>query len=87
MLTDQQLESMAERMHIKLECVCFKDQLPKKLKYNVGYICNMQDELDDKGRPHDGSHWVAFQIQKGTDGQVRPMYVDSFGIGPPLGNQ
>ena len=36
MLTDGQLESMAERMRIPLESVTFKDDLPK-LKYNRAY--------------------------------------------------
>jgi hypothetical protein len=83
MLTDVQLEDLAGRMGCKLECVSFKDQLPKELKYNKGYIINMEAELDDKGQPNDGSHWVAFQIEKGTDGVIRPMYLDSFGLGPP----
>ncbi len=81
MLTDGQLESMAERMRIPLESVTFKDDLPK-LKFNRSYIINMQDELDDKGRPNSGSHWCAFQIQKDGD-EVRPIYFDPFGVGPP----
>jgi hypothetical protein len=83
MLTDTQLEDLAERMGCKLEGVYFKDMLPKELKFNRFYICNMEAELDDKGHQNDGSHWVGFQIQKGLDGEIRPMYVDSFGLGPP----
>ena len=83
MLTDQQIESMAERMRIPLESVTFKDDLPKQLKYNRAYVINMQSELDDKGRPNSGSHWCAFQIQKDGD-EVRPIYFDPFGVGPPV---
>jgi hypothetical protein len=81
MLTDVQLVSMAERMHIPLEGVYFKDDLPK-LKYNRAYIVNMMDEFSEEGVPNPGSHWVAFQIEK-SGNDIRPMYVDSFGVGPP----
>ena len=82
MLTDVQLRSMAEKMRIPLETVCFKDQLPP-LKYNRAYIVNMQNELSEEGDDNTGSHWVAFQIEK-QGSEVRPMYVDSFGVGPPV---
>ena len=82
MLTDVQLKSMAESMRIPLETVCFKDELPP-LKYNRSYIVNMQDELSEEGTENPGSHWVAFQIEK-SGNDIRPMYVDSFGIGPPV---
>jgi hypothetical protein len=81
MLTDVQLKSMAEKMRIPLETVCFKNDLPP-LKYNRSYIVNMQDELSEEGAENPGSHWVAFQIEK-SGNDIRPMYVDSFGIGPP----
>jgi len=82
MLTDVQIESMAAKMRIPLESVSFKDDLPK-LKYNRAYIVNMMDEFSEEGVANPGSHWVAFQIEKvGSD--IRPMYVDSFGIGPPV---
>jgi hypothetical protein len=81
MLTDVQLVSMAEKMHIPLEGVYFKDDLPK-LKYNRAYIVNMMDEFSEEGKPNPGSHWVAFQIEK-SGNDIRPMYVDSFGVGPP----
>jgi hypothetical protein len=82
MLTDVQLESMAEKMHIPLEGVFFKDQLPA-LKANRAYIVNMMDEFSEEGVPNPGSHWVAFQIEK-VGNEYRPMYVDSFGVGPPV---
>ena len=83
MLSDHQLYDLAKRMGVPLESVSFKDELPKKLKYNVGYIINMENELDEKGQPNDGSHWCAFQIQKGPDGVAMPLYFDPFGVGPP----
>ena len=82
MLTDVQLRSMATAMRVPLEAVCFKDQLPVPLKYNRSYIVNMNSELTADGDENSGSHWVAFQIEK-HEGEVRPMYVDSFGVGPP----
>ena len=81
MLTDVQIRSMAEKMRIPLEAVCFKNELPP-LKYNRAYIVNMQDELNEEGNENPGSHWVAFQIEK-SGNEIRPMYVDSFGVGPP----
>jgi len=84
MLTDQQLISMAEHMNIPLECVSFKNELPTPLKFNKSYIINMQDELDERGQPNEGSHWCAFQIQKDLAGDIRPIYFDPFGVGPPL---
>jgi hypothetical protein len=83
MLTDAQIEAMCAKMHIPLEAVCFKDDLPP-LKYNKAYVINMQNEVDAEGAPNPGTHWVAMQIQKGKDGVAMPMYVDSFGIGPPV---
>ena len=58
MLTDIQIKDLAKRMDIPLERVCFKDQLLQKpLKYNRSYIINMDNELDEDGKPNEGSHW------------------------------
>ena len=57
MLTDVQLIDLAEKMHIPLESVSFKDELPK-LKYNMSHIINLEDELDNEGLPNNGSHWL-----------------------------
>ena len=84
MLSDGQLYELAKKMGVPLEAVSFKDELPAQLKYNRGYIINMQNELDDKGLPNEGSHWCAFQIQKGADGVPLPIYFDPFGVGAPL---
>ena len=82
MLTDVQLKSRAEKMRIPLETVCFKDDLPP-LKFNRFYVINMQNELNEDNVENPGSHWVGLQIEKsGKD--IRPMYLDSFGLGPPV---
>jgi hypothetical protein len=83
MLSDVQLKELSVKMNYPLEAVCFKDELPSKLKYNVGYIINMESELDNEGKPNDGSHWCAFQIQKANDDVPRPIYFDPFGVAPP----
>jgi len=85
MLTDRQLETLAVKMKVPLERICFKDELKEKpLKYNRFYIINMQDELDDEtGERNEGTHWTAFQVNKTKKGTIEPMYVDSYGIPPP----
>ncbi len=84
MLSDAQLEDMAVKMRVPLEGIFFKDCLPAKLKFNRSYILNLESEVDEEGRPNDGSHWTALQINKNKDGTVQPIYFDSFGCDPPL---
>ena len=84
MLTDIQIKDLAKRMDIPLERVCFKDQLLQKpLKYNRSYIINMDNELDEDGKPNEGSHWVCFQMNKYPNGKIEGCYMDSFGEPPP----
>jgi len=84
MLTDEQIEDLAVRMDIPLVFVGFKDNLAKeKLQYNKSYIINMENEFDDDGKPNDGSHWVALQINKYPNGKIEPIYFDSYGSQPP----
>lgn len=83
MLTDSQLQDMCEKMKIPLEEVCFKDELPSKLKFNKSYIINMENELDEFGSPNTGSHWVCLQINKYSSGKIEPFYFDSYGMPPP----
>jgi hypothetical protein len=79
-LTDQQLRILAKKMSIPLERVCFKDELSEEpLKYNVGYIINMEDERDEQGNYNDGSHWTCFQVNKYPNGNKEAIYFDSFG--------
>ncbi len=48
MLTNFQIETLTEKMNMPLERVCFKNELGEKwLKYNVAYVINSQDNLDE----------------------------------------
>lgn len=84
-LTNFQLIDLAKAMKYNLERVCFKTELCEhKLKYNVGYIINIQDETNETtGEDNDGSHWVALYVEKHKDGKVHPFYCDSYGSPPP----
>ncbi len=84
MLSDVQIKELSKKMNFPLEAVCFKDDLPSKLKFNVSYVINMESELDAEGKPNEGSHWCAFQIQKAKDDVPRPIYFDPFGVAPPV---
>lgn len=85
MLTDLDLTDLCKKMKIPLERICFKSELDEEpLVYNKSYIINLSDEVDDEtGERSEGSHWVAFQVNKTPKGQIQPIYFDSYGIGPP----
>jgi hypothetical protein len=84
-LTNFQLIDLAKALKYNLERVCFKTELcEQKLKYNVGYIINIQDEIDKTtGEDNMGSHWVALYVEKHKNGKVHPFYCDSYGAPPP----
>ena len=82
MLTDSQLYELAEKMSIPLETICFKDELPKKLKYNKAYIINLDDSVDEEGNKNEGSHWTCLQVNKDKDGRVSPLFFDPYGAPP-----
>jgi len=82
-LTDTQLKYLAKKMRFPLEEVCFKDELPAKLKMNTGYIINLENEFDDDGEPNQGTHWACFQISKFSNGKIEPIYFDPYGMPPP----
>jgi len=82
MLTDDQIEQLSKKMRFPLAGIYFKDELPRKLEYNKGYVINMEDSVDEDGNPNDGSHWVALQVNS-KDGKVEPIYFDSYGKPPP----
>ena len=82
MLSDTQLFDLAGRMSVPLEAVAFKDDLPP-LKFNRVYIVNLEDELDEHGKPNTGSHWTAFYTVKHPNDTVDSMYFDPFGAAPP----
>lgn len=82
-LTNFQLIELAKKMGTPLEKVCFKDELKDEpLKYNRGYIVNLEDSVDEKGLPNDGSHYVAFYVKKCVNGKVEPIAFDSYGVAP-----
>lgn len=86
MLTDSQLEELCFRMNIPLakNGIKFKTEFrAKDLEYNKSYIVNLDDEFDEEGNLKTGTHWTCFQIVKYPNGEVAPMYFDSYGSPPP----
>lgn len=73
MITNFELEELAQKHSIPLNTVVCKDQLPPIARPG-GYIVNMQDSHDGNG-----THWVCVYIE----GQ-RAAYFDSFGVLPPV---
>jgi len=83
MLTNFQIEDLAERMNVPLAFVGFKDQLKdQSLEYNKSYIINLDDEFDSEGKRNEGSHWTCFQINK-NNSKIQGIYMDSYGVKYP----
>jgi len=83
-LNNWQINTLAQKMNVPLAFCDFKDQLQtEKLQHNKLYIINMEDELDENGKPNSGSHWVCFQSNKYPNGKIENIYFDSFGIPAP----
>jgi len=82
-LTDTQLRYLAQKMGFDLADVCFKDELPHKIKTNVAYIINLENEFDEDGEPNSGTHWCCFQVNKYPNGKIEPIYFDPYGMPPP----
>jgi hypothetical protein len=74
MLTNFDLEGMAEKDDLDLIGVFSKDKLPTK-RIAGDYIINLQD-YEDGG----GTHWVAFKIFDNK----KCCYFDPFGFGCPV---
>ena len=83
MLTDHQVEDLAQRMNVPLEGCYFKDMLPKKLNTNKVYIINLQDSENDDGDDNQGTHWTMAYIRQTPKGQLQPIYFDPYGCPPP----
>jgi len=86
MLSNVQVKDLAKKMGIHLDGVYFKSELKDmKLKYNVAYIINLEDEFDENGEPNDGSHYTCFQYNKYPKKDCRDeyCYFDSYGVAPP----
>jgi hypothetical protein len=83
MLTDYQLEELANKMNVPLAGIIFKNECPKKFEFNKSYIINLEDSYNEKGELQNGSHWTCLQINKYPNGLVEGIYFDPFGLGPP----
>jgi hypothetical protein len=82
MLTDDQLFELSDKMGFPLERVCFKDELKGKLKYNTGYIINLDNSVDEEGKRNEGTHWTCLQVNKYADGRIEPIFMDPYGALP-----
>jgi hypothetical protein len=82
MLSDTQIENLAKRMDIPLAGVFFKDELPKKLQLNRGYIINMSNAFDEEGKENEGTHFVALQLRTYPNKTIG-LYFDPFGVPQP----
>jgi hypothetical protein len=83
MLTDTQLEVLCRKMSIPLAGIFFKNELPRKIETNKGYIINIEDSHDDEGNENSGTHWTCLFVRKYENGVVEPIYFDSYGAPPP----
>jgi hypothetical protein len=82
MLTNEQIEDLSKRMDFPLEGVYFKNELPKKLKFNTGYVINLQNSEDEDGNDNDGTHWTCLQVNKYPTGLIEPIFFDPYGAPP-----
>ena len=82
MLTDKQITELSKKMKFSLAGIYFKDELPRKLQYNKGYVINLQDGTDEEGNSNDGSHWTALQVNKYPNGKIEPIFFDPYGVPP-----
>ena len=83
MLTDFQIEDLAQKMGVPLDGCYFKDDLPKKLNKNKVYIINLQDSETEDGEENSGTHWTMAYIRETPKGQLQPIYFDPYGCPPP----
>lgn len=82
MLTDSDLKNLSIQMNFPLAGVFFKDELPKQLEYNTGYIINLDNSIDDEGNENEGTHWTCLQVNKYPSGRVEPIFFDPYGAPP-----
>ena len=82
MLDDCQLKDLCSKMNVPLDGVYFKDELPRKLKYNCSYIINLENSIDEDGNDNEGTHWTALQVAKYPDGRIEPLFFDPYGAPP-----
>ncbi len=84
-LTDTQIKELCKKMNIPLAGVFFKNEIPNALEKNKVYFINLDDDFDESGSLNSGSHWTCFVIVKYPNGDLAPMYFDSYGCPPPEG--
>jgi hypothetical protein len=84
-LTDEQVKYLCHKMSIPLARICFKDELIEEpIEFNKAYVVNMQDSVDEQGRDNEGTHWVCFQVNDYQNGHKQAMYLDPYGVPPPV---
>lgn len=83
MLTDIQIEDLANKMTVPLGGVNFKDEFPKNFIYNKVYIINLQDSETEDGHENQGTHWTMAYVRETPKGQLQPIYFDPYGCPPP----
>ena len=71
-LSDEDLMKYLKEHNIKINKICFQDQLPEKLKIGF-YIINLQSSTDGNG-----THWVSLYYNPNMS-----IYFDPFGFVPP----
>jgi hypothetical protein len=82
MLTNFDIIDACEKYRIPLVGVFNKNRIPPDIICG-GYVINMQNDIDEHGKLLDGTHWVAFYIDK-NHGKPQACYFDSFGFAPPI---
>jgi hypothetical protein len=82
MLTDTQITELSKRMNFPLAGIHFKDELPRKLEYNKGYVINLDNSIDEEGNESPGTHWTALQVNKYPSGKIEPIFFDPYGAPP-----
>lgn len=82
-LSDSQITDLCTKMNIPLGDICFKDELPEELDFNKGYFINLEDSVDQDGKPAYGTHWTFCECVKYPTGETNAIYFDPYGVAPP----
>lgn len=77
MLSDLDINTIADKLELPIIGVYSKDKLPKDRDVGSYYI-NMENSDDGEG-----THWVLAKIYKDDDGYEGAIYFDSFGVDMP----
>jgi hypothetical protein len=82
-LSDSQIKDLCVKMRIPFGDCCFKDELPEELEFNKGYFINLEDSVDQDGKPAYGTHWTFVECIKYPTGETNAIYFDPYGVSPP----